>query len=280
MSWVIHTDGGSRGNPGPAALGFVILRDGVERLAYGEFLGTATNNVAEYTAVLRALQRFSELAAPGDRVEVRADSKLVVEQLSGRWKIKHADMRDLALKVKRAYDPDLVSYTWVAREHNARADEMANKSMDQRGTVESGIEAHEVTEPAAPPNGPVRVVVVAAPMTDQTLTMVDRLKIGADPRFLPVRIVHRSDAPSQDGAIRLARHLRSLGAEVQIEESRETLTQAAHSTGTVVLVASDAGAILQPLSGSRFSIAPAPGSVSVIDSDEGALTVRALGVFL
>lgn len=277
MTWIIHTDGGSRGNPGPAALGFTIERDGTECYAYGEFLQTVTNNVAEYTAVLRALQTFAELAPAGTPVEIKADSKLVVEQLSGRWKIKHADMRSLALQVKKAYDPTLVTYTWVAREENKRADEMANKAMDARGTVGGATDQEEPAD-EPPPAGPCRFVVVAAPITDRTLAILDRLAVGRDERFLPVRVNHLADAPSQSSGVRIARHVRAAGAEVTTAEVAELSLDAAEG-GTTILVGPDAAHVLSRLAASSVTFAPAAGSVSVIDHDAGAFSVRAIGVF-
>lgn len=126
----IEADGGSRGNPGIAGSGTVLIgSDGmvIEKLAY--VVGEATNNVAEYHALLNGLRRASELGAR--RVTVNMDSKLVVEQMSGRWKIKHPDMRELAVQcrdVAKAFDS--ISYHWVPRSDNARADELANKAMD------------------------------------------------------------------------------------------------------------------------------------------------------
>jgi probable phosphoglycerate mutase len=128
---VIEADGGSRGNPGPAGFGAVI-RDA----ATGELLdevaaaiGTATNNVAEYSGLLAGLRAAAEID-PGAEVEVRMDSKLVVEQMSGRWKVKHEDMRRLALQARDVLPPEQVSYTWVPRERNTAADKLANAAMD------------------------------------------------------------------------------------------------------------------------------------------------------
>lgn len=129
----IEADGGSRGNPGVAGSGTVLIgADGlvIEKLAY--VVGTATNNVAEYHALLNGLRRAAELGAR--RVQVKMDSKLVVEQMSGRWKIKHPDMRELALQCREiAQSFDSITYTWVPRKDNSRADELANKAMDALG---------------------------------------------------------------------------------------------------------------------------------------------------
>jgi probable phosphoglycerate mutase len=128
---VVEADGGSRGNPGPAAYGAVV-RDAVTGEVLrecAEAIGVATNNVAEYRGLLAGLRAAREID-PGARVEVRADSKLVVEQMSGRWKIKHADMRELALQAREVFPPGRVTYTWIPRERNAHADRLANEAMD------------------------------------------------------------------------------------------------------------------------------------------------------
>ncbi|MEU8136112.1 bifunctional RNase H/acid phosphatase [Streptodolium elevatio] len=129
--FVVEADGGSRGNPGPAAYG-ALVRDaatGAVLWEMGEAIGVATNNVAEYRGVLAGLRAARDLD-PEAPVEVRADSKLVVEQMSGRWKIKHADMRDLAAQVRDVYPAGHVKYTWVPREKNKHADRLANEAMD------------------------------------------------------------------------------------------------------------------------------------------------------
>jgi probable phosphoglycerate mutase len=127
---IVEADGGSRGNPGPAAYG-AVLKDAVtgEVIAEdGSTLGTATNNVAEYSGLIAGLKLAEEFAPDAD-VEVRMDSKLVVEQMSGRWKIKHPDMRPLAMEAHRLA-PFGTTYTWVPREQNKHADRLANEALD------------------------------------------------------------------------------------------------------------------------------------------------------
>ncbi|CAN5867772.1 bifunctional RNase H/acid phosphatase [soil metagenome] len=135
---VVEADGGSRGNPGVAGYG-AMVRDGdtgellAERAAP---LGKASNNVAEYSGLIAGLQAVLDLGmAQGAAVEVRMDSKLVVEQMAGRWKIKHEDMRRLALQARDVVRQvqaagGRVTYTWVPREANTRADLLSNKGMD------------------------------------------------------------------------------------------------------------------------------------------------------
>ncbi|MFI5617483.1 bifunctional RNase H/acid phosphatase [Streptomyces sp. NPDC051567] len=129
--FVVEADGGSRGNPGPAGYGAVVL-DPVtgETLAErAESIGVATNNVAEYRGLIAGLEAARELAADAV-VLVRMDSKLVVEQMSGRWKIKHPDMKPLAARAAKVLPRAQVTYEWIPREKNKHADRLANEAMD------------------------------------------------------------------------------------------------------------------------------------------------------
>ncbi|MFF5443431.1 bifunctional RNase H/acid phosphatase [Streptomyces sp. NPDC012888] len=131
MRLVVEADGGSRGNPGPAGYGAVVL-DPVtgETLAErAEYIGVATNNVAEYKGLIAGLKAARQLS-PDAVVTVRMDSKLVVEQMSGRWKIKHPDMKPLAAEAGGILPPAQVSYEWIPRERNKHADRLANEAMD------------------------------------------------------------------------------------------------------------------------------------------------------
>ncbi len=129
-SVVVEADGGSRGNPGPAGFG-ALLRDAEtnEVIAQAaEAIGTATNNVAEYRGLIAGLKLYLE-HTPDALLEVRMDSKLVIEQMSGRWKVKHPSMRPLAVEAQRLA-PFGTLWTWVPREHNQAADRLANLAMD------------------------------------------------------------------------------------------------------------------------------------------------------
>ncbi|MBT2366363.1 bifunctional RNase H/acid phosphatase [Streptomyces sp. ISL-10] len=129
--FVVEADGGSRGNPGPAGYGAVVL-DPVtgETLAEAAaYIGVATNNVAEYKGLVAGLEAARELD-PDAFVRVRMDSKLVVEQMSGRWKIKHPDMKPLAAEAAAVFPPARVTYEWIPRERNKHADRLANEAMD------------------------------------------------------------------------------------------------------------------------------------------------------
>lgn len=135
----VECDGGSRGNPGIAGCGSSVLDGDQEVAARWEFIAKATNNVAEYQGLINALELAIEVAkmrgaAPSElEIQVRMDSKLVVEQMSGRWKIKHPDMKPLAARVKELEAIlAAVTYNWVPRAQNKRADELANRAMDDK----------------------------------------------------------------------------------------------------------------------------------------------------
>ncbi|MFC9877775.1 bifunctional RNase H/acid phosphatase [Nocardia salmonicida] len=142
---IVEADGGSRGNPGPAGYGAVVFAaDHVRVLAERkEFIGVATNNVAEYRGLIAGLAASAELGARV--VTVRMDSKLVVEQMSGRWKIKHASMIPLAEQARALVAGfDRVSFTWIPRAENSHADRLANEAMDDgelTGTVREAVAA-------------------------------------------------------------------------------------------------------------------------------------------
>lgn len=125
----LTADGGSRGNPGPAGYGAVVTEKGKIVAELFDVIGTATNNVAEYNGLLAGLSHIHKLDSEAT-VEVAMDSKLVVEQMSGRWQIKHVDMRDLAKQCRDAHSPTLVTYSWIPRDENSHADRLANKALD------------------------------------------------------------------------------------------------------------------------------------------------------
>ncbi|MFD7877501.1 reverse transcriptase-like protein, partial [Streptomyces sp. NPDC059766] len=129
--FIVEADGGSRGNPGPAGYGSVVIdaASGETLAERAEYIGVATNNVAEYRGLVAGLRAAHELD-PAAEVHVRMDSKLVVEQMSGRWKIKHPDMKPLAAEAARVFPSAQVTYEWIPRERNKHADRLANEAMD------------------------------------------------------------------------------------------------------------------------------------------------------
>lgn len=131
MKYIVYTDGGSRGNPGPSGCGIFLysLDESVIERRY-KALGVATNNIAEYTAALLWITRAIELGATG--IELRADSQLVIEQLSGNYKIKNAQLKEIYLQIQgkiREWWGDII-FTHVRREQNKEADRLSNVAMD------------------------------------------------------------------------------------------------------------------------------------------------------
>ncbi len=131
MKLIIEADGGSRGNPGLSGAGAVVIdaASGNILREISEAVGIATNNVAEYLALIFALESAFEID-PAAEIVVRMDSKLVVEQMSGRWKIKHPDMLSLGARVQQLISGKSVEFVWIPREQNVLADALANKAMD------------------------------------------------------------------------------------------------------------------------------------------------------
>ena len=131
MNVRLFTDGGARGNPGPAAAAYVLeAEDGTVLAAEGEAIGTATNNVAEYRALLAGLEKAAELGL--DRVEVVSDSELLVKQMRGEYKVKNAALRELWEEGQQlARRVGRVEYTAVRREHNELADRLVNEALDR-----------------------------------------------------------------------------------------------------------------------------------------------------
>ncbi|MFJ9378750.1 bifunctional RNase H/acid phosphatase [Streptomyces sp. NPDC101455] len=162
--FIVEADGGSRGNPGPAGYGSVVIdaTTGETLAEAAEYIGIATNNVAEYRGLVAGL-RAAHALDPAAHIHVRMDSKLVVEQMSGRWKIKHPDMKPLAAEAGGVFPADQVTYEWIPRAQNKHADRLANEAMDagKRGerwsaassTAELDVRARRSgsPDPAGPP---------------------------------------------------------------------------------------------------------------------------------
>ncbi|MFL6090017.1 MAG: bifunctional RNase H/acid phosphatase [Aeromicrobium sp.] len=184
---IVEADGGSRGNPGPAAYG-AVLRDadsGEVLATKAETLGIATNNVAEYSGLIAGLQLANEFA-PDAELEVRMDSKLVIEQMAGRWKIKHVDMKPLALTAQRELAGRPVTWTWIPREQNKAADTLVNAALDGK---ETGIAAVSKPAKAAPgwsarfSSTPTTLVLVRHGVTEHTERKVFSGSGGTDPEL-------------------------------------------------------------------------------------------------
>ncbi len=130
MKVKLYTDGGARGNPGPAAYGYVLeTEDGTVLAAHGEAIGVATNNVAEYRALVEGLRKAGELGVT--ELEVVSDSELVVKQMRGEYRVKNEALRALSVEAARlARAVGGVRYTAVRREHNELADRLVNQALD------------------------------------------------------------------------------------------------------------------------------------------------------
>ncbi len=152
---IVEADGGSRGNPGPAGFG-ALLRDadtGEVIAQAAEAIGRATNNVAEYRGLIAGLELYLE-HTPDAELEVRMDSKLVIEQMAGRWKVKAPGMRPLAIAAQRLA-PFGTGWTWVRRDLNGDADRLANLAMDAAasGAVYEVMTAARAVEASTPSSG-------------------------------------------------------------------------------------------------------------------------------
>jgi probable phosphoglycerate mutase len=213
---IVEADGGARGNPGPAGYGAVVLHasTGEVLVERAEGIGVATNNVAEYQGLLAGLRAAAELDAK--RVDVRMDSKLVVEQMSGRWKIKNSGLQALALEAQKlARGFDQIRYEWIPRERNSRADRLANQAMDaQAGSRGKAPRAEPATSPPTQWNGaqgtPTRILLLRH---GQTTLSVERRYSG------------RGDVPLTDfGARQVVAAARRLAAIGDVDAGTPIIT--------------------------------------------------------
>ncbi|HEY3632774.1 MAG TPA: bifunctional RNase H/acid phosphatase [Jatrophihabitantaceae bacterium] len=178
MNVVVEADGGSRGNPGPAGYGAVVF-DAITRdvlAERSESLGRTTNNVAEYRGLIAGLQAAAELGATS--VAVRMDSKLVVEQMSGRWQVKHEGLRPLAREAAALRDRfDSITFEWIPRERNKHADRLANEAMDRAAgkpsvparSARSALDVPAVPSWTPPTGTPTRLVLVRHAATEHSV---------------------------------------------------------------------------------------------------------------
>lgn len=171
---VVEADGGARGNPGPAAYG-AVLRDadtGEIIAERGAAIGVASNNVAEYNGLIAGLELLREHAPDATDVEVRMDSQLVIEQMSGRWKVKHPDMKPLATKAN-GLAPFGVTWTWVPRADNAHADRLVNLALDDALGEATQAPAHSQAPAHAQPPTHAQAPTDATPLTSAQPTAPD-----------------------------------------------------------------------------------------------------------
>ncbi|ONM48649.1 bifunctional RNase H/acid phosphatase [Nocardia donostiensis] len=197
---IVEADGGSRGNPGPAGYGAVVF-DAAHTAVLAErkeSLGITTNNVAEYRGLIAGLEAA---AALGARVAaVRMDSKLVVEQMSGRWKVKHAALIPLADRARRLVAGfDSVSFAWIPRAENAYADRLANEAMDDAKLVDEVRAARDAGHPLPGERGTGKAVRERGEPTGEGDT--DGADPIADSRSATARLGTEASAPGWTGAV-------------------------------------------------------------------------------
>lgn len=176
---IIEADGGSRGNPGLAGSGAVVINadSGEILIEVARFIGVATNNVAEYLALKAGLEAALNLNADA-RVLVRMDSKLVIEQMAGRWKIKHPDMIQLGAEVQALARGKQIRWQWIPREENSRADALANKAMDERIDSTRAVSKDGAKAPVAEFNQSMPSSVRAPDQVSEELTTVILVRHG------------------------------------------------------------------------------------------------------
>lgn len=203
---IIEADGGSRGNPGPAGYGAVVYASDHRTVLAerAESIGIATNNVAEYRGLIAGLAAAQELGAT--EVAIRMDSKLVVEQMTGRWQIKHPAMVPLAEQARQLDQGfNAVSYQWIPRAQNSYADRLANEAMDAAAGIAPKAAAPVETTPVAAPGwtgasgAPLRLLLLRH---GQTEASVRRAYSGRDNPALTAT----GHWQAQQAAARLARH--------------------------------------------------------------------------
>jgi broad specificity phosphatase PhoE/ribonuclease HI len=230
---IVEADGGSRGNPGPAGYGSVVWTadHGAVLAESKQSIGRATNNVAEYRGLIAGLEEAAKLGAT--EVEVLMDSKLVVEQMSGRWQIKNSDLKALQTQAKALESRfDRISYAWIPRAENAHADRLANEAMDAAAQLEP------VETPASPAawtgarGAPTRFLLLRHGQTELStqrrysgrgnpaLTDVGRLQAEAAAQYLGQRggIAAVVTSPLQRAYDTAAKSAKALGLDVIVDD--------------------------------------------------------------
>ncbi|WP_029115126.1 bifunctional RNase H/acid phosphatase [Mycobacterium sp. URHB0044] len=244
MKLLVEADGGSRGNPGPAGYGAVVFSADHETVVAErkEAIGRATNNVAEYRGLIAGLEAAAEAGAT--EVAVSMDSKLVVEQMVGRWRVKHPDMIPLHQRARElASQFDRITYAWIPRAKNSHADRLANEAMDAAADLLAGPEpaAAPKSVAAAPPSAgwtgargaPTRMLLLRH---GQTELSVDRRYSGrGNP---PLTDLGRRQA---DAAARYLGELGGISAVISspLQRAYDTATAAAKALGLDVVVDDD-----------------------------------------
>ena len=240
MKVIVECDGGSRGNPGPAGFGCVVWSadHGTLLAEHKQAIGITTNNVAEYRALIAGLEEARRLGA--DKVAVAADSKLIIEQMSGRWKVKHPDMAELHQQARAlASTFDAVTYEWIPRERNAHADRLANEAMDAAAGGGATIADPPAGAVAVPPatwtgnqGAPTRMLLLRHGQTELSrqrrysgrgnpeLTETGRAQAEAAARYLAGRggVEAVVTSPLQRSYDTAAAAAKALGLEVRVDD--------------------------------------------------------------
>lgn len=240
MKVIVECDGGSRGNPGPAGFGCVVWSadHGTLLAEHKQAIGITTNNVAEYRALIAGLEEARRLGA--DEVAVAADSKLIIEQMSGRWKVKHPDMAELHQQARAlASTFDAVTYEWIPRERNAHADRLANEAMDAAAGGGATIADPPAGAVAVPPatwtgnqGAPTRMLLLRHGQTELSrqrrysgrgnpeLTETGRAQADAAARYLAGRggVEAVVTSPLQRSYDTAAAAAKALGLEVRVDD--------------------------------------------------------------
>jgi len=139
--WELYVDGAARGNPGPAGVGVCLLKNGQEVFADGFYIGKATNNQAEYIALALGLFFYRQLTTSCDTLLIYSDSELMVKQMQGNYKIKNSILKALSHCIQEVLASSACSIKHVIRSKNSRADELANKGIDEKKTLPSAFES-------------------------------------------------------------------------------------------------------------------------------------------
>lgn len=237
---VIEADGGSRGNPGVAGYGALVREaaSGVVLVELAEPLGKASNNVAEYSGLIAGLRAVLDIDATAE-VVARMDSKLVVEQMAGRWKIKHEDMRRLALEARELCSEissagGSVDFEWIPREKNKAADALSNEAMDGHSVHRVPIGSGDPVETPAD-EGP-DVTPASAAAADSATGAVARSQAGVEATTREaLRLLLVQEPASSAEATRVAQAVRRLvgdaGRLVSSSDAAESVSAVAHALG-------------------------------------------------
>jgi probable phosphoglycerate mutase len=235
----VEADGGSRGNPGPAGYGAVVRTHPTGEILlerYGS-LGTTTNNVAEYTGLVEGLRAALELNAT--EVDVRMDSKLVVEQMSGRWQIKNPGLRPLAASAAELVSRfDRVSFEWIPRERNKAADALANRAMDEAtGKIPAAGSLPADSLPAEPPAS------WAPPDSLENATRIILVRHGETALTKQGRYSGRGDVPLSDEGEAQAMAAGGRVAGISRDVTAVVTSPLARCVRTAELIAAETGGV-------------------------------------